>query len=102
VQVLRTVLVQNYSVRTDARGREVVKRREAEVDGLPPASSRITSPYDTDTRWAAKGDELFWNGYKVHLSETCHDADDIDDQDTAGQAGERTAESVSSFLCKQW
>jgi transposase len=92
VQVLRTVLVQNYSVRTDARGREVVKRREAEVDGLPPASSRITSPYDTDTRWAAKGDELFWNGYKVHLSETCHDADDIDDQDTAGQAGERTAD----------
>lgn len=50
VRVLRTVLVQNYYLRTDARGREVVKRREADKDGLPPASSRITSPYDTDAR----------------------------------------------------
>ena len=38
----------------------------------PPARLRVTSPYDTDTRWAAKGDDLFWNGYKVHLTETCH------------------------------
>ena len=76
VQVLRTVVLQNYYIYTDARGREVVKRREADTDGLPPARLRITSPYDTDTRWAAKGDQLYWNGYKVHLSETCHDPDD--------------------------
>jgi len=91
VQVLRTVLVQNYYLRTDARGREVVKRREADKDGFPPASSRITSPYDTDARWAAKGDQLFWNGYKVHLTETCHDEDDVDDRDAAGEAGEHAA-----------
>jgi transposase len=76
VQVLRTVVLQNYYIYTDARGREVVKRREADTDGLPPARVRITSPYDTDTRWAAKGDDLFWNGFKVHLTETCHDSDD--------------------------
>src|SRR5438552_3619454 len=63
VQVLRVVLVQNYYVFTDGRGREVIRRREADTDGLPPARSRITSPYDTDARWAAKGDDLFWNGF---------------------------------------
>jgi transposase len=66
VQVLRTVLLQNYVIITDRQGREVVQRREADTDGLPPARARITSPYDTDTRWAAKGDDLHWNGYKVH------------------------------------
>ncbi|WP_089007295.1 IS1182 family transposase [Micromonospora viridifaciens] len=80
VQTLRIVLVQNYHITTDTRGREVIRRREADTDGLPPARSRITSPYDTDTRWAAKGDDLFWNGYKVHLTETCDD-----EPHTAGQ-----------------
>jgi hypothetical protein len=37
---------------------------------------RLTSPYDTDTRWSAKRD-TFWNGFKVHISETCAtEADD--------------------------
>jgi transposase len=75
VEVLRQVLVQNYHIRTDARGREVITRREADTDGLPPGALRISSPYDTDTRWAAKGEDLYWNGYKVHLSETCHTPD---------------------------
>ncbi|MFF5075400.1 transposase, partial [Micromonospora olivasterospora] len=73
VQTLRIVLVQNYYITIDTRGREVIRRREADTDGLPPARSRITSPYDTDTRWAAKGEDLFWNGFKVHLTETCDD-----------------------------
>jgi hypothetical protein len=82
VQTLRTVLVQNYVITSDSRGREVIRRREADTDGLPPARSRITSPYDTDTRWAAKGDDLFWNGYKVHLTETCdHESDTTSDHD---------------------
>jgi transposase len=72
VEVLRRVLVQNYYIRTDARGREVITQREADTDGLPPGKARISSPYDTDTRWAAKGEDLAWNGYKVHISETCH------------------------------
>ncbi len=75
VEVLRQVLVQNYSIRTDTHGREVITRREAVTDGLPPGKLRISSPYDTDTRWAAKGEDLHWNGYKVHLSETCHTPD---------------------------
>jgi hypothetical protein len=35
--VLRVMLVQNYLTVTGERGREVIKRREAEVEGLPPA-----------------------------------------------------------------
>jgi hypothetical protein len=51
----------------------VIKPREADTDGLPPGRRRLTSPYDTDTRWGVKRD-LFWNGYKVHVSETCAEA----------------------------
>jgi transposase len=72
VQVLRVVLIQNYYRHTNTRGREVITRRESDNQGLPPGRTRISSPYDTDTRWAAKGDDLFWNGYKVHISETCN------------------------------
>lgn len=85
VQTLRVMLVQNYLITTDSRGREVIRRREADTYGLPPARHRVTSPYDTDTRWAAKGDDLFWNGYKVHLSETC---DHDDEPDTTSNDGE--------------
>jgi hypothetical protein len=75
VQILRTVLLQNYT-RTIARnGREVIKRREKDSDGLPPAHTRLTSPYDSDARWGVKGD-FFWNGYKLHISETCTAADE--------------------------
>jgi transposase len=70
VEVLRVVLVQNYLTVAGEQGREVVKRREAQVEGLPPGRSRITSPYDTDARWGVKRD-TFWNGYKVHVTETC-------------------------------
>jgi hypothetical protein len=63
VEVLRRVLVQNYVITTDARGREVIRAREADTDGLPPGRTRLSSPYDLDARWAAK-DDLFWNGYK--------------------------------------
>jgi transposase len=76
IETLRRVLVQNYHISADARGRQVIKQRQADDEGLPPARTRITSPYDTDARWAAKGDDLFWNGYKVHLTETCHDTSD--------------------------
>lgn len=74
VQALRIVLLQNFLVVVDKQGRQVIRMRDADSDGLPPAPSRVASPYDLDTRWAAKGDDLFWNGYKVHISETCDDA----------------------------
>ena len=73
VEVLRVVLVQNYLAVTDEQGREVIKRREADAEGLPPGRSRITSPYDLDARWGVKRD-TFWNGYKVHVTETCDPA----------------------------
>lgn len=93
VQTLRVMLVQNYLITTDSRGREVIRRRETDTDGLPPAKFRITSPYDTDTRWAAKGDDLFWNGYKVHLTETC-DHDDEPDTTTSDDDASRPAPNL--------
>jgi transposase len=75
VDVLRRVLLQNYTRIITEDGREVIKRREKEPegDGLPPGHARIASPYDTDARWGAKRGE-FWLGYKLHLTETCDDA----------------------------
>jgi Transposase and inactivated derivatives len=69
-QTLRIVVLQNYIITTGGHGREVVKRRESDTDGLPPGRSRVSSPYDLDARWGVKRD-TFWNGYKVHISETC-------------------------------
>jgi len=73
VQVLRTVLLQNFTVTTDDQGREVISRREPGLEsGVPPAHLKISSPYDADARWGAKKD-LLWLGYKLHISETCDD-----------------------------
>jgi hypothetical protein len=74
------VLVQNYTRTTAGNGHIRVKRREREEDGgdgPPPRPIRLASPYDTDTRWSAKRD-MFWNGYKLHVSETCHAQDEGD------------------------
>lgn len=76
VQTLRTVLLQNYTRTTARGGRETVARRartEEGGDGLAPGHLRIASPYDRDTRWSAKRD-TFWNGFKLHVSESCTDA----------------------------
>ncbi|MGW6674496.1 transposase, partial [Streptomyces vinaceus] len=70
VHLLRQVLVQTYIIRSDSRGRQVIRKRGAD-DGVPPGQLRLASPYDTDARWAAKGDDLFWMGYKIHLTESC-------------------------------
>lgn len=78
VQVLRTVLLQNYYAHEDQAGKRVIRRRDAEKDGIPPAPSRIASPYDPEARWAAKGEDLFWCGYKVHITETCETPTDTD------------------------
>ena len=74
VDVLRRVLVQNYTRTSTGNGREVIKRREKEPegDGLPPGHARIASPYDLDARWGVKREE-FWLGYKLHVTETCDD-----------------------------
>jgi hypothetical protein len=56
VQVLRTVLLQNYTRTTADNGREVVKRRQKADeggDGRPPGHLRLSWPYDTDARWCS-------------------------------------------------
>ncbi len=75
IDVLRRVLLQNYTRTITEHGREVIRRREKEPegDGLPPGHARIASPYDTDARWGVKREE-FWLGYKLHVTETCDDA----------------------------
>jgi Transposase DDE domain/Transposase domain (DUF772) len=89
VDVLRRVLLQNYTRVITADGREVIKRREKEPDGdgLPPGHARIASPYDTDARWGVKREE-FWLGYKLHVTETCDDPPPCSCRPgAAGQAG---------------
>ncbi|MGP3948887.1 hypothetical protein [Streptomyces sp. 7N604] len=71
VAVMRQVLVQTFTVRTDARGREVIKKREADTDGVPPGHLRLASPYDPDARWSARGTSCSGWDYKVHLTEAC-------------------------------
>jgi transposase len=73
VQTLRVVLLQNYLYVPDRKGHPVLTWRTSAKEGgagLPPGHLRIASPYDVDTRWSAKRD-TFWNGFKLHISETC-------------------------------
>lgn len=86
VEILRVVLLQNYTRTVAGKAREVVKRRGNDIDtdgGLPPGSRRLTSPYDTDARWGAKRDTV-WNGFKLHVSETCRAACDRSDAEDGG------------------
>jgi hypothetical protein len=95
VDVLRRVLVQNYTRTITSGGREVIKRREKapEGDGLPPGHIRIASPYDLDARWGVKRDD-FWLGYKLHVTETCDDAPSCTCHHTA--AGHPEADNVAA------
>jgi transposase len=65
VQALRRIWIQQFY----RDGEKVIWRGDGQ--GLPPARSRIISPYDLDVRWAEKRGRG-WTGYKVHISETCH------------------------------
>ncbi|WP_424712495.1 IS1182 family transposase [Kitasatospora acidiphila] len=69
VATMRTVWIQQFH-RTIADGRQEVAWRE-EKD-LPPGRMRLSSPYDSDARYGMKRG-LGWEGYKVHLTETCDD-----------------------------
>ncbi len=74
MQVLRTLWVQNYHRTVTEAGTEV-KRRESK--DLPPGRLRLASPYDTEARYGLKQGS-WWTGYKIHISESCDDADDQD------------------------
>ncbi len=64
VDTLRQVWLQQYSVESN----QVYWRSEKE--GLPTATHLISSPYDSQVRYAKKHTTV-WLGYKVHLTETC-------------------------------
>ncbi len=93
VEVLRVVVLQNYTRTITSDGQEVVRRREADSDGLPPGRCRVTSPYDPDARWGGKRD-TFWNGYKVHVSETCEQPQVGGGADTADAADDQRGQSA--------
>ena len=72
VQALRRVWIQQFCLDVSESGEKVIWRGAEQ--GLPPARSRLVSPYDLDVRYAEKRGKG-WTGYKVHLSETCHEPD---------------------------
>ncbi|MGW0846012.1 IS1182 family transposase [Streptomyces sp. NPDC002787] len=63
VQALRQMWIQQYFV-DDGQ----VRRRD--LKDRPPGAERLVTPYDTDARGSVKRG-IFWDGYKVHLTETC-------------------------------
>jgi transposase len=67
VELLRQTWVHQYY--TDANGQ--LRLRQAK--DLPPAGTRVDSPYDPEAHFGNKR-SMTWTGYKVHLTETC-DAD---------------------------
>jgi len=76
VEVLRRVWVQTFCLVNEtepaAGGRSEVRWR-SEVEGFPPSLLMVASPYDPDVHYAKKR-QISWIGYKVHLTETCEDA----------------------------
>src|SRR6266702_3854541 len=69
VQALRRIWIQQFCLEAGEGGEKVIWRGDEQ--GLPPARSRLVSPYDLDARYAEKRGKG-WTGYKVHISETCH------------------------------
>ncbi|MEV0742631.1 transposase [Streptomyces sp. NPDC050549] len=63
VETLRQMWVQHFhQVEGEVRRRGPKDR--------PPGAMRPVTPYDTDARCSVKRDTM-WDGYKVHLTETC-------------------------------
>ncbi|MFH9662418.1 IS1182 family transposase [Streptomyces sp. NPDC017248] len=63
VEVLRQLWVQYYHLVDGEVRRRGPKER-------PPGVKCLVSPYDVEARTGAKRD-IYWDGYKVHLTETC-------------------------------
>jgi transposase len=66
-KVATLALVWQQQFEVDAQSRQVRWRSSSSI---PPAGERPASPYDPDTRFALKR-SMLWQGYRVHLSETC-------------------------------
>ena len=63
VETLRQMWVQHFHL---IEG-EVLRR---DPKDRPPGAKRLVTPYDTEARGSVKRDTM-WDGYKVHLTETC-------------------------------
>lgn len=63
VEILRQVWVQHFH---HVQG-QVVRR---DPKDRPPGAIRLVTPYDRQARAGVKRD-IMWDGYKVHLTETC-------------------------------
>ncbi len=75
VEVLRRVWVQNFCRVNDesdppAPDQPPTLCWRTEVEGFPPSTLMVASPYDLDVHYAKKR-ATTWIGYKVHLTETC-------------------------------
>ena len=90
VQALRRIWIQQFYLQAGEGGEKVIWRGDEQ--GFPRARSRLVSPYDTDARYAEKRGKG-WTGYKVHLSETCHEPD---------AAGQRRARTCSPIPRPRW
>ncbi|RGD59583.1 IS1182 family transposase [Kitasatospora xanthocidica] len=66
VELLRQVWVQQYWVEDGT-----VRQRTSKE--MPPGARRIVSPFDPECRAGVKRDTN-WDGYKVHLTETCDES----------------------------
>ena len=66
VETLRRVWVQQFYLSAEG------VRWRTTVDGIPPAATFLSSPYDPDAHLGRKRTTK-WVGYKAHLTETCDD-----------------------------
>jgi transposase len=71
VELLRQVWVQNFCLTSEA---PPLVRWRTDQEGFPPSLLMVASPYDPEVHYAKKQSTI-WIGYKVHLTETCDEAE---------------------------
>jgi len=64
VEAMRQIWVQQYYIEEG-----VIHWRKK--DSIPPPAVMISSPHDVDVRFCTNKRNKTWEGYKVHLTETC-------------------------------
>jgi hypothetical protein len=68
--LLKRVFEEQYILETGPGGGKEKKVRIREKSELPPASTVVTNPHDTDAEFRTKGDKTI-SGYCVNVTETC-------------------------------
>ena len=67
IETMRVIWLQHFYINAEG---DLQWRQSG---NLPPAAVMISSPHDVEARYATKGNNTHWIGYKVHLTETCDD-----------------------------